>query len=166
MECPCSEDSQEGRPWPNSTVFKNGMCTHIVGTAADILWCLWPCFFQALSQPCFCLPSPRGCTLLLLLSVSSQYLGTVRSVTVPTAAADAAEKLGLWNTLKNKSELYSYQTDISLLSAFCPEQESLCSDLLWTECSWDSRGPPHPSFTSGCFLSHQIWIYRWFEFLA
>lgn len=68
--------------------------------------------------------------LPFLVFVSSQDLGAMLcSVTVPAAAADAAEKLGLWKSLKNKSELYSYQTDISLLSVFCPDQESLCSDL-------------------------------------
>lgn len=98
--------------------------------------------------------------LSFLVCVSSQDLGAMLcSVTLSTAAAAAAEKLRLWNSSKNKSELYSYQTDISLLSVFCPEQESLCSDLQWTECSWDSRGPPHPSITLGCFPPHQIWIY-------
>lgn len=78
---------------------------------------------------------------------SLQYLDATNSVTAPTAVSDAAEKLGFWNTLKNKSELYSYKTGISLLSVFCQEWEPLCLDLQWTECSWDSRGPPHPSFT-------------------
>ena len=46
--------------------------------------------------------------LPFLVCVSSQDLGAIFcSVTLPDAAAAAAEKLGLWNSSKNKSELYS-----------------------------------------------------------